>query len=232
MLLDVDMLLIGQSFALEMAWKQGLLGHSVGFIAAVFCLLLLHIAGVLAKTNESDALALHQLRKSLLPTTSPAKVAYTWRLTTDICGFATCGATGCRSQVLDNMTAEGATKLPRCNWSGVCCVDQKVTGLSLSTPASVFVSTNGGLPEALGWMHNLQVLQMSNQRSANSDLKQPQTQVLNGACNWSHHCLLPQIMFKHVLNTYTDKTVTYMHTRQLTAAFLSNCETCLKSLLL
>lgn len=112
-----------------------------------------------AQTNSTDAAALSALKASLFPTTDTALQAYNWTITTDICGMATCGPLTCSIQTIGILTGS-AGEVQNCNWGGICCTDWEVTGISLVGPSSVASALTPGLPEAFGWMRNLEVLQM------------------------------------------------------------------------
>ena len=151
-------------------WSRSILQlaptDAYGLFVALACLLLVGTSAVSAETNSTDVMALQAIKLSLFPSTKPAKTAYNWAAGTDACGHASCGIPACSASSIDsssNYLSAATASLPGCSWSGLCCMNWTVTGVSFSHIAPQHRKASHSLPEALGWLQNLQVLEASQQ---------------------------------------------------------------------
>ena len=79
------------------------------------------------QTNAGDVTALTSLSRALFSSASPAIAPANWTSSFDPCGQSSCWTAACN---MDLRTPANAG-LPACNWAGVCCVQGRITSISL-----------------------------------------------------------------------------------------------------
>ena len=149
--------LFGQ-FALPISLRSGITQFS--YLALIdICVLQEPVS---AQTNSTDATAMNVLKSTLFPSASTALTLYNWTDKTDMCGAASCGPLACKAHKNKALTGP-AGGVPSCHWGGICCTEWDVTGLSLLSPIPAASTSQGKWLEVVGWLQNLQVLQLPQQ---------------------------------------------------------------------
>lgn len=128
--------------------------------AALLMLVLQACQAVTAQTSSTDVQALTAIKSFLYPPSTSEDVLgpHNWTTIRDPCGAALCGVSVCRPQFSSALYAE-----TRCNWSGICCNNWYVTGISLPPQQSQTRPTLSMFPDAISNMEHLKVLKMAKQ---------------------------------------------------------------------